>query len=217
MAKKSYIGISNYARNIKAMYVGVSNSAKKVLKGYIGDANGIARQFFLGYTLHTGSPFPTTWTSSDVKTASGTNTDGVVFDVVAETSDSDYTTYVKNLFTSTGYRVFDNLSSNNTILNRDITITCSKPINIASVYMYLDLAISGYTIWLYLYGSNVAGSVGTRLVSLSTSGSTAVESTTDIGDAFYQYWTVRVSCTTSGNTKLTHPKIKVIPQTYYTK
>lgn len=45
MAKKVYTGISDIARNIKAMYVGVNGVARNITKGYVG-VNGIARQFW---------------------------------------------------------------------------------------------------------------------------------------------------------------------------
>ena len=43
MAKKTYIGVNNVAREVKKMYIGVDGVAKKVAKAYIGDENGKAR------------------------------------------------------------------------------------------------------------------------------------------------------------------------------
>lgn len=43
MAKKTYIGVNNVAREVKKMYIGVNGIAKKVTKAYIGDENGKAR------------------------------------------------------------------------------------------------------------------------------------------------------------------------------
>lgn len=43
MAKKTYIGVNNAAREVKKMYIGVNGIAKKVTKAYIGDENGKAR------------------------------------------------------------------------------------------------------------------------------------------------------------------------------
>lgn len=45
MAKKVYIGVSNYAQDCKKIYIGVNGIARKVLKGYIG-VDGVAQHFF---------------------------------------------------------------------------------------------------------------------------------------------------------------------------
>lgn len=50
MAKKSYIGVDNVARNVKKLYIGVDNVARNVVKAYIG-VNGIARQFFTSIAM----------------------------------------------------------------------------------------------------------------------------------------------------------------------
>ena len=47
MAKKTYIGVNNVARQVKKVYIGVNGVARKVKKIYIGVAN-IARQVFGG-------------------------------------------------------------------------------------------------------------------------------------------------------------------------
>lgn len=47
MAKKSYCGINNIARNIpNTGYCGVNNIARRLVKGYIGDSQGVARVFW---------------------------------------------------------------------------------------------------------------------------------------------------------------------------
>ena len=43
MAKKTYVGVDNIAREVKKIYLGVDGVARKVKKAYIGDANGTAR------------------------------------------------------------------------------------------------------------------------------------------------------------------------------
>ena len=50
MAKKTYIGVNNVARQVKKVYIGVNGVARKVKKIYIGVAN-IARQVFGGGEL----------------------------------------------------------------------------------------------------------------------------------------------------------------------
>lgn len=45
MAKKTYVGVNNIARNVSKMYVGVNGVARKVKKAYVG-VNGVARQFY---------------------------------------------------------------------------------------------------------------------------------------------------------------------------
>ena len=50
MAKKTYIGVNNVARQVKKVYIGVNGVARKVKKIYIGVAN-IARQLFGGGEL----------------------------------------------------------------------------------------------------------------------------------------------------------------------
>ena len=50
MAKKTYIGVNNVARQVKKVYIGVNGVARKVKKIYIGVAN-IARQIFGGGEL----------------------------------------------------------------------------------------------------------------------------------------------------------------------
>lgn len=47
MAKKTYVGVNNIARNVSKMYVGVNGHAKKIKKAYVG-VNGVARQFWSG-------------------------------------------------------------------------------------------------------------------------------------------------------------------------
>lgn len=45
MAKKTYVGVNNAARNVSKMYVGVNGVARKVKKAYVG-VNGVARQCY---------------------------------------------------------------------------------------------------------------------------------------------------------------------------
>lgn len=45
MAKKTYVGVNNIARNVSKMYVGVNGVARRVKKAYVG-VNGVARQFY---------------------------------------------------------------------------------------------------------------------------------------------------------------------------
>lgn len=45
MAKKTYVGVNNIARNVSKMYVGVNGVARKVKKAYVG-VNGVARLVF---------------------------------------------------------------------------------------------------------------------------------------------------------------------------
>ena len=45
MAKKLYVGVTSYARQVKGMYIGVGGVARKVKKAYIG-VNGVARLFW---------------------------------------------------------------------------------------------------------------------------------------------------------------------------
>lgn len=45
MAKKTYVGVNNVARNVGKMYVGVNGVARRVKKAYVG-VNGVARQFY---------------------------------------------------------------------------------------------------------------------------------------------------------------------------
>lgn len=45
MAKKTYVGVNNIARNVSKMYVGVNGVARKVKKAYVG-VNGVAREFY---------------------------------------------------------------------------------------------------------------------------------------------------------------------------
>ena len=47
MAKKSYVGIGNQAKNIPKGYIGIGNVAKKIVKGYIG-VNDVACLFWGG-------------------------------------------------------------------------------------------------------------------------------------------------------------------------
>lgn len=60
MAKKTYVGLSSIARNVKKMYVGVNGIAHKVKKAYIG-VNGIARLFYSA-----GAEFTGNWTQISV-------------------------------------------------------------------------------------------------------------------------------------------------------
>jgi hypothetical protein len=46
MTRAAYVGVENFARNVKSIYVGVEDTARSVVKGYVGDENGIARQFW---------------------------------------------------------------------------------------------------------------------------------------------------------------------------
>ncbi|MDR2117376.1 MAG: hypothetical protein LBP87_13445 [Planctomycetaceae bacterium] len=46
MTRAAYVGVENFARNVKSIYVGVDDTARSVTKGYVGDENGIARQFW---------------------------------------------------------------------------------------------------------------------------------------------------------------------------
>ena len=56
MANKTYIGVSNVARNVTGAYVGVNNVARTIIKAYIGDANGKAKLCFAnGMQMSTGS------------------------------------------------------------------------------------------------------------------------------------------------------------------
>jgi hypothetical protein len=45
MAKKTYVGVNNIARNVSKMYVGVNGVARKVKKAYVG-VNGVAKQVY---------------------------------------------------------------------------------------------------------------------------------------------------------------------------
>lgn len=45
MAKKTYVGVNNIARNVSKMYVGVNGVARRVKKAYVG-VNGVARQCY---------------------------------------------------------------------------------------------------------------------------------------------------------------------------
>ena len=45
MAKKTYVGVNNIARNVSKMYVGVNGVARRVKKAYTG-VNGVARQVY---------------------------------------------------------------------------------------------------------------------------------------------------------------------------
>ena len=45
MAKKTYIGVNDVARNVTGIYSGVDGVARKVIKGYIG-VDGVAKLFY---------------------------------------------------------------------------------------------------------------------------------------------------------------------------
>ena len=45
MAKKTYVGVNNIARNVSKMYVGVNGVARRVKKAYVG-VNGVARECY---------------------------------------------------------------------------------------------------------------------------------------------------------------------------
>ena len=51
MAKKTYVGVNNIARNVNKMYVGVNEVARRVKKAYVG-VNGVAKLVFRKKDIH---------------------------------------------------------------------------------------------------------------------------------------------------------------------
>ena len=57
MAKKAYIGVNGFARNIKKGYVGVGNTARRIKKAYVG-VGGVARPCWPGGLEYYGTITP---------------------------------------------------------------------------------------------------------------------------------------------------------------